>query len=81
MCLPNPGGHRKDPLSKRMDRDAMKVGGSSALVRAAHGDSAKRRRSEQQAAPQQQGTNTGPAQQQVPRTVGGVLQNKTLLGN
>lgn len=52
---------------------------------AATGSVGRRKRPDQrqQAAPQQQGTNTGPAQpqQQVPRTVGGVLQNKTLLGN
>lgn len=44
MCAPNPGGFRKDPLSKQMDRDAMKVGGKSALVRHAHGDTQRKRR-------------------------------------
>lgn len=65
MCAPNPGGLRKDPLSRRMDRDAMKVGGKDPLVRAAHVDSAKRQRT--------------PAATPPPAATG-ALPNKTLLG-
>ena len=65
--------------------DSRRPGASTrdAIGMVATGSGGRRQRPDQRqaAAPRQQGTNTGPAQQQVPRPAGGVPQNKTLLGN